>query len=199
MPPTNVLTANRDYLRQFLQSETDGLARTLRLYAWRAGLPADESSVGELLNETVVEALAHAERFDINRSPRAWLLGIAANLVRRRSAAVARLNAREPLAADLSPGSLGLSEDAVFERLAVMGHDISSEADVLLIQQIRDALGLLSAEDQKIIRLFAEGGLSGEALGQALGIRPGAARVRLHRALSRLRRLLPAGEEIDHD
>jgi hypothetical protein len=33
----------------------------------------------ELLNEVVVEALAHADRFQADGQPRAWLLGIAAN------------------------------------------------------------------------------------------------------------------------
>src|SRR5512142_1414736 len=94
MQAANLLAINRYRLRQFLETESIDLARILRVYAWRAGLPADENAVGDLLDQTVVEALHHAERYDPTRSPRAWLLGIAANLVRREQAALARLSAR---------------------------------------------------------------------------------------------------------
>ncbi len=85
----------------------------------RAGLAGDEDALGELLNSVVVEALAHAQRYDPARPPRAWLLGIAANLVRRRQVEMAQRNRREPLAGDLVDGSqAGLGEDELFERLA---------------------------------------------------------------------------------
>src|SRR5512142_727284 len=114
MQAANILATNRNRLRQFLETESAELSRTLRVYAWRAGLPADENAVGDLLDQTVVEALNHAERYDPTRPPRAWLLGIAANLVRREQSAVARLNAREPLAADLSQENRLLSEEDIF-------------------------------------------------------------------------------------
>ncbi len=221
MQAANLLTMNRNRLRQFLETESTDLARTLRVYAWRAGLPADENAVGDLLDQTVVEALHHAERYDPTRSPRAWLLGIAANLVRREQAALARLHGREPLAADLSPENRLLSEEEIFERLALLypsgspspgseteaGGDASDHHptdddpidDAELRQQVQAAVSQLSPGDQLVLHLFSEGGLNGEALGQALGINAGAARVRLHRALNRLRRRLPTDPEAIHD
>lgn len=205
MQPANLLAINQKRLRQFLEAESAHLTRTLRLYAWRAGLPADENTVGDLLNQTVVEALNHADRYDPARSPRAWLLGIAANLIRREQAAIARLSAREPLAFDLAPENLLLSEEEIFERLALLSPDGatggSSDAsgDIALRQQVQAAVSQLPTGDQLVLNLFSEGDLSGKALGQALGIRPGAARVRLHRALNRLRQYLPADPEANHD
>jgi RNA polymerase sigma-70 factor (ECF subfamily) len=205
MQAANLLAVNRNRLRQFLEAESADLARVLRVYAWRAGLPADENAVGDLLDQTVVEALHHAERYDPSRPPRAWLLGIAANLVRREQAAAARLSAREPLAADLSPENRRLSEEEVFERLALLNAVDAPEAsgdppeDSALREQVRAAVGQLSPGDQLVLHLFSESGLSGEALGSALGISSGAARVRLHRALDRLRQRLPTGTEANHD
>ncbi len=218
MQAATLLATNRNRLRQFLEAESAELARTLRVYAWRAGLPADENAVGDLLGQTVVEALNHAERYDPARPPRAWLLGIAANLVRREQAAAARLNAREPLAADLAPENRLLSEEEIFERLALLapgegslagaaglagggtrdGEDAAGEAgaagdeDKTLRQRLQAAISQLAPADQLVLHLFSEGGLSGERLGRALGISPGAARVRLHRALNRLRQRMPA-------
>jgi RNA polymerase sigma-70 factor (ECF subfamily) len=205
MQAADLLALNRSRLRKFLEAESEDLTRVLRVYAWRAGLPADENAVGDLLDQTVVEALYHAGRYDPSRPPRAWLLGIAANLVRREQAAAARLSAREPLAADLSPDNRLLSEEVVFERLAMLNTVDAPDAaddspeDAALRQQVQAAVGQLSPGDQLVLHLFSEGGLSGEALGRALGISPGAARVRLHRALNRLRQRLPTGMEANHD
>ncbi len=205
MQAANLLATNRNRLRHFLETESTDLARILRVYAWRAGLPSDENAVGDLLNQTVVEALNHAGRYDPARPPRAWLLGIAANLVRREQTASARLSAREPLAADLAPEHHLLSEDEIFDRLAQLVPGDAAEAgedppgDALLRQQVLDAISQLSPGDQLVLHLFSEGGLSGEGLGQALGVSSGAARVRLHRALNRLRQRLPADLEADHD
>ena len=87
--------------------KSNSLTGILRVYALRAGLAGDEDTTGELLNSVVVEALAHAQRYDPARPPRAWLLGIAANLVHRRQVEMARLNQREPLASDLVDGRPG--------------------------------------------------------------------------------------------
>jgi len=48
-------------------------------------------------------------------------------------------------------------------------------------------LVLLSPDDQRVIRLAVLAEVDGEALAAALGITAGAARVRLHRAIKRLR------------
>src|SRR5215813_7093999 len=110
-------------LRQFIADETDGLLGTLRYYVYRAGLTGQEqpldAAASELLNEVVIEALEHEDRFRASGQPRAWLLGIAANLIKRKQAEFARRSRREPLARDLYPGDQEtISDDDVFDWMA---------------------------------------------------------------------------------
>jgi DNA-directed RNA polymerase specialized sigma24 family protein len=96
--------ANQAHIRQFIAGENAALLRTLRMYVAKAGLASGEAArraAEDLLNEVVVEALEHAERFNPALAPMAWLLGIAANLIRRWQADLARRSRREPLARDL--------------------------------------------------------------------------------------------------
>lgn len=193
------LAENRQRLIQFLDAEVESLTGILRVYVLRAGLAGGEDTTSELLNSVVVEALTHAQRYDPARPPRAWLLGIAANLVRRRQVEAARLNQREPLAGDLVDGSqLELGEDELFELLVthpVEENDRDIHGEIEERDRLSAALALLSAGEQRVIRLFARENLDGEALAAALQVRPGTARVRLHRALGHLRRLLRFTEE----
>jgi RNA polymerase sigma factor (sigma-70 family) len=193
------LAENRQRLIQFLDAEIDALTGILRVYVLRAGLAGDEDATSELLNSVVVEALTHAQRYDPTRPPRAWLLGIAANLVRRRQAESARLNQREPLANDLVDGrETSLGEDELFELLAThstagAGADIRGETEEL--DCLSTALALLSVDERRVIRLFSGCSLNGDALAAALHVTPGTARVRLHRALTHLRRVWHFTEE----
>ncbi len=199
------LAENRKSLLHFLDAEVDSLTAILRVYLRRAGLPGDEDSLGELLNSVVVEALAHAQRFDPARPPRPWLLGIGANLVRRKQAELGRLNQREPLAGDLAgSGPAELDEDQLFERLEATALAAANRPDLQSEIEQRDglaaALNLLSSGERKVIELFVERGLNGDALAAALRLKPGAARVRLHRALAHLRRVWRFTEEkTSHD
>jgi RNA polymerase sigma factor (sigma-70 family) len=191
--------APRARLKQFIEAESDWLFKTLRWYVYRAGLNQEESFVNELVDQVVVEALDHAGRFDPARSPKAWLLGIGANLIKRRQAHTARLERREPLVGDLgSVVDASLSEDELFDRLGVLsGQDL--EQDRQDKQQILAAWVLLAPHHQEVIRLFVLFDLDGNALARELNVTPGAARVRLHRALNRLRHAWRAGLEDKND
>ena len=85
-------------LRQYIATEAAELTRTLRFYLLRAGSGVHAESLdaatSELLNEVVVEALTHEGRFRSETHPRAWLLGIAANLIKRRQTEFARQQGR---------------------------------------------------------------------------------------------------------
>ena len=80
-----------------------------------------------------------------------------------------------------------MSEAELFDRLAGMA---GQGPDHLLARQaeLAELLAGVSEGDQQIIRLAVVHEMNGEELGRALGVSPGAARVRLHRALNRLRR-----------
>jgi RNA polymerase sigma factor (sigma-70 family) len=191
-------TANQDLLRQFIAGASEALLCTLRYYVVRAGLANGRdaaSAADELLNEVVVEALEHADRFKPSGQPMAWLLGIAANLIRRKQAERSARNRREPLVRDLVPHAPdALSEDELFDRVSsfAVGKPIEDwEAN----EAVSAILAHVPESDQLVLWLAIVHGLNGEALAQELGIKPGAARVRLHRALNRLRAAWPRWPE----
>jgi RNA polymerase sigma-70 factor (ECF subfamily) len=128
----------------------------------------------DLAAETFVQALAGRRRFDPRRGePRAWLFGIAHNLLRhhyrdeeRRLAALARAEpARDDAAAD-EP------------RLAA-------------------ALAALSVEERDALLLYAWADLSYDEIAAALAVSVGTVRSRLHRARARLREALTREEALD--
>lgn len=187
-------TANQDLLRQFIAGESEALLDTLRYYVVRAGLANGRDAAtpaGELLSEVVVEALEHADRFRPSGQPMAWLLGIAANLIKRKQADRSARNRREPLVRDLVPRAQDvLSEDELFDRMSSLaaGQPIEEwEAN----EAVSAILSHVSESDRSVLRLAIVHDLNGEALAQELGIKPGTARVRLHRALNRLRAAWP--------
>jgi RNA polymerase sigma factor (sigma-70 family) len=184
-----------DTLRQFIAEESDTLLRVLYCYVRRMGLAdaADANATAtELLSETTVAALEHAERFDPSRQPRAWLLGIATNLIRRRQATLSRQHRREPLLRDLyQDAGDSLSDEELFDRLAAVAISAADPATIVEADgEITSMLAGLAPGDQQILRLAILHGLDGDALADELAISPGAARVRLHRALRRLRAAL---------
>lgn len=180
----------KEELTAFLAEESAALLTSLRLYVQRMGLArgaAVQATAQEVLQEVAVEALDHAARFDPERQPLAWLLGIALNVIRRRKAEWMRHAQHE-----ISPARLSqtlaepLSESELFDRLLPNG-DAGPEAQVEAGEQAAALLALVSEDDREILRLAFLYDFEREAIAQQLGISPVAARVRLHRALSRLR------------
>jgi len=191
------IIANRTLLRRFIEENTETLLGTLRYYVVRAGLADSRGATlaaVELLNEVTVEALEHAERFRPSGQPMAWLLGIAANLIKRKQAGRATRNRREPLVRDLYPhAQAAISENELFDRLAAL--DVSDlTQDLETNEEVSAMLALVSEDDRRVLRLAVLHDLNGEELAQVLGVTPGAARVRLHRALNRLRAAWQAQE-----
>jgi RNA polymerase sigma-70 factor, ECF subfamily len=147
----------------------------VRLYLARR---VDDPFVAADLTAEVFLRVIHAAasyRRDLG-PPRAWLIGIARNVVAdhrrssaREGAAVRRLNARRLLDED--------SIERIVER-------ISAEADVRkLLASIADLPDSL----RSVVELVAVDRLSVAEAAGVLGIRPGAARVRYHRARRMLR------------
>jgi RNA polymerase sigma-70 factor (ECF subfamily) len=167
------------------------LKNILRHYLLRAGLASlqtVDTAADELLSEVVIEAMEHPERLHEVREPVAWLLGIAANLIKRKIVTRSRQNQREPLIRDLFPAEADISDSDLFDRISKVAADPADNLETR--EQIEWLLHQVSDADQKVLRLAILHELSGERLAKALGTTPGAARVRLHRALSRLRAAL---------
>ncbi len=181
---------NYTELKAYIAEETATLRHTILLYVVKSRLAFGDSArvmADDILNDMVREALNHAHRFDPTRPPKAWLLGIAVNLIRRRQAKQISQNQREPLIRDLYPHTQAdFSDDDLFDRLSQYSSH-NPERALEESQAVSDLLGLISESDQQIIRLAILDDLNGSALARRLGIAEGTARVRLHRAINRLR------------
>jgi RNA polymerase sigma-70 factor (ECF subfamily) len=185
---TEGASAATSLLQRFIEENADLLVRTLEMFARRAGF-ADSHTPIELLNQVCVEALENAERFDCTRQPRAWLLGIAANLIQRRKAESTRQKRREISVSDLVGDSNATTDEDVFDRLvraAVNQGAPELEAD----QEVDRLLAPLSTDDRQVVKLAVLEEMDSVQVACTLGISPGAARVRLYRALRRLRKAL---------
>ncbi|GII96244.1 RNA polymerase sigma factor [Sinosporangium siamense] len=131
----------------------------------------------DLAAETFLVAFRKRESFDAARGQvRAWLYGIATNLVaQHRRSEARRLQALQRTAGERVTDSG--HEDLVAQRLtaaAVQG-------------RLASALAALSAADRDVLVLTALAGLGYEEIAQALGISPGTVGSRLFRARRKLR------------
>lgn len=186
----------RAFLRLFLQEHAAQLQAIIRAYVLRGGVAYGEavpSVAHEVFQDAVLEALAHAERLDPTIQPRAWFLSIALNIIRRRKASQARRSRRELLVSELAREPESGSEDAILEQ---GGQSPGPEQELEEREKEQELLALVSESDARVLRLAIVEGLNTERLASELGVRPGTARVRLHRALQRLRAAWRArGEE----
>jgi len=108
--------------------------------------------------------------------PRTWLFGIARNVI----AAEFRRSARQRRAEDLIAGRRLLDADDV-DRL------VAKIDAVRHVRELHQELQALPDGERALLELVAVDGLSVAEAAAALGIRPVAARVRLHRARRALR------------
>jgi RNA polymerase sigma-70 factor (ECF subfamily) len=206
-------------IHDFIQDNAASLRRTLRLFVAYAGLAQGEAVpdvADEVLQDTVVEALKSAGNFDPTRQPQpmGWLLGIASNVIKRHRAKEARRHTHEVAVQDTVPSSgqdVGSSErrsdSDLFDRIASLSvecvvipihfkhrmialaqDDVAQNFDAG--EAVEALLARCSPEDRRVLRLAVLEGLDGRAVAKELGIEPPAARVRLHRALKRLQKIL---------
>jgi RNA polymerase sigma factor (sigma-70 family) len=140
----------------------------------------------DIAADTFVIALRKQGSFDARRGPvRAWLYGIATNLVaqhrrteRRRYRALARAGAE-----GLADGH----EDRVVSSVAAEG----------MKPRLAGALARLSREERDVLLLVALADLSHEEISHALGIPYGTVGSRLNRARKKIRATLDQEGQID--
>jgi RNA polymerase sigma-70 factor (ECF subfamily) len=187
------------FLRQFLQEHAVQLQGIIRAYVLRSGVAygdAVQAVAHDIFQDAALEALAHADRLDPTTQPRAWFLSIALNMLKRKKASQARLYRREVLISDLFAGAEEVREYDVFEQIARVlepGPDALVEAQ----EQEQEILALVSASDARVLRLAVVNGVNTEMLARELGVRPATARVRLHRAIQRLRAAWEVREDME--
>jgi RNA polymerase sigma-70 factor (ECF subfamily) len=187
--PTDA-ASSKQRIVDFLTDNVAALLGILRSYVKRMGLARGEevaAAAVDVLQEVVVEALDHADRFNPTGQPMAWLLGIATNIIKRKKAEIARRSRRELFIGELSTAQQEpLSEDELFDQITSCT-SAGPEQDIEANEQAVMMLSLVSPEDRQLLLLAFLYGFERGALAEKLGITPVAARVRLHRALSRLR------------
>jgi RNA polymerase sigma factor (sigma-70 family) len=186
-----ILPSAKQQLLLLIETQTGVLLGVIRSYVSAMGLATGEDVPAlalDVLQETVLEALAHSERFDPQRPCMAWLLGIALNIVRRKKATLIKQRQHEVQPGQFMAHYPGVHNEAeLFEQLSPSTcPDPAQEVEER--EQASLLLALVSQEDQRVLRLALLEGFEHAALAQQLGLTPGAARVRLHRALNRLRR-----------
>ena len=170
-------------LHFFLQENIGILQGIIRSYVVRTGLAHGDTVqivTQEIFNETSLHVLLQAESFSTIRQPRAWFLGIAANIIKRRRSTLLQQNQRE------FSMSTQDSESVFFDQLSSLAHP-SPELEVELRVQVAELLKLASPSDRHVLELAFLYDLDTQHLAEALDVPPGTARVRLHRALNRLR------------
>src|SRR5690606_15426060 len=158
------------------------LLKILRHYVIKTGLTNTceaDSAAAEVLNATVIEALQHPDRFHAVDAPIAWVLGVALNVIRRKLAKRNQLNHREPLLRDLYPQDSLTDDELIDQFLPLTQPNAAPDVSPLFTH--------LSDDEARLLRLAVLHDLSSDLIAQELGITPGAARVRLHRLLKRLR------------
>ncbi|GAA3986587.1 sigma-70 family RNA polymerase sigma factor [Allokutzneria multivorans] len=143
-----------------------------RYLANRAGAAADD-----LLSETFLAALQSRATYDPSRATaRAWLFGIATNMLRKS----ARLGARQQLAVRAAEG--------LPERVESHEGRVAEKVDAQTrTQQLAVAIERLEERDRDVLLLSSWAQLDSAEVAEALGIPVGTVRSRLHRVRRQLR------------
>lgn len=135
------------------------------------------SAADDLVAETFLAALAGRDGFDRSRAdPRAWLYGIATNLLRRHQRQELRgLAATANACAGELPGS-------------DPGDVVPDQVDARdRVGRLASGIADLSPDDRDVLLLIAWAGLAGNEVAQVLGVPVGTVRSRLHRVRRQLR------------
>lgn len=147
----------------------------------------DPHLVADLVADTFLAAMTAAPRYRPDKGrPGAWLSGIARNTL----ADATRRRARRLRAESRIQGRRLLDEDA----LARIEDRIAAER---FTRALYAGLAMLPARDRALMELVAVDGVPVGEAAEQLGMKPGTARVRLHRSRARLQQHLDEHPTID--
>jgi RNA polymerase sigma factor (sigma-70 family) len=187
--------AMSDDISRIIVEHHQTLTRLFQLYINRVGL-SDQVTPDDLLNDVAVVAMSKADEWVHIHSPLAWLIGIGINQLRKRREKLAKQRQREPFVRDIYHHVEGTMTDGeLFDLINLLtGPDPAQTVETKTL--VTSWLALLEPEEQHILELAIVYELDGKMLGRELGCSPGTARMRLHRALKRLRAMIG---ETTHD
>lgn len=176
----------------------------LRSYVSRGGIASNSEEVQEvaieLLHEMYIEATKTSDHFDSTRSPQAWLLGIAVNLLKQKKREIQQRRQHEIALSDFQQHSQvsSASDEDPLDRLSTLyGKGLEEETEMR--EEVRYLLSLVSEKDRYILELSYIQGLDGDALALELDCSYTAAQVRLCRARQRLRAVLARQKGESHE
>lgn len=129
----------------------------------------------DALQQTFLLAMDRAAGFDATQRLEPWLAGVLQNVVRNQARLLQRRRA-EALP-QVPSEELGPLDRAEREELAA---------------RLRTHVDALPADQRQVLRLVLQHGMSAAAIAEVLEVPPGTVRMRMHRGLEALRRVLPA-------
>lgn len=143
------------------------------LYRYLAGRCSDAATAGDLLQETFLQVVCQTNQLANVTTPRAWLFGIARNLLARHYR-----RQRDPRTA------------------APLWYEATPVANDDRLDAMREAIRVLPAELRDTLELRLDQELSYEEIAHVLRIPIGTVRSRLHNAVRQLREIMMKQEEI---
>lgn len=184
------LARKKKIISQYIEEESVSLIKSFSILGWKTlGQGHDITSFAqELLSEVTGKALEKADSFDPGLPVGPWLYGFARNLVKQHRTQV--INWRERSSYTLAENAGYASEADYFDNFSGMCTQDFTEGLVnkdSFRPAFEAALQCLSVGDRTILDLALLKQLNGEEIAQALQLAPGTARVKLHRAISRVR------------
>ncbi|MGE7384777.1 RNA polymerase sigma factor [Streptomyces sp. NPDC004126] len=150
------------------------------VFAHAVRMTGDPAGAEDIVSLTFLEAWRLRDTLDGVTSRRAWLFGVATNVIRNTRRAARRH--REATTRLPPPEAAPDVAEAVVSRLA----DSAEAAAALAV------LGRLRRADREVLLLHVWSGLSHEEVARACGVPAGTVRSRLSRARARLRVLIAA-------
>lgn len=193
----------QEAISQAIETHYLSLRASVQVMVARSGLVEGEVSILEtaddVLHDTIETAIRSADRFDPTRSAYSWLMGIAVNKLREMRRDVKYEMKRVKVFEDKDVDDGGSSvqhrlddgEDCTAEEQidAVLFHSTNRSFLEDQDQPLDEMLALVKESERHILSLAIVEGLSGIDLAAVLGIREGAAYVRLARAKTHLREM----------
>jgi RNA polymerase sigma-70 factor (ECF subfamily) len=177
-----VVESDADLLRRLAEGDIGALGALYdrhhaSVHRFVARATSDAEDVDDLVHATFLEAAKSAARYDGRVSSRPWLVGIAAQLLRRRRRAFGRL----------------------FEIFSSVRRSLSSHVDpraaLAAKNDVERALATLSETKREAFLMAEVEGMSCEEIARVLDVPIGTVWTRLHAARRELRQALGDSEE----
>lgn len=162
-----------DAREQRLRELVDANHAALLGYARRRLLDAEDAA--DVVCEVLLVAWRRIDEVPAGDEARLWLYGVARNVLNNH-----RRGARRR----------GRLAERLRDHVRTAVSEAPDPATMPQVVALREAMATLDPADRELIALSAWEGLGPSEIAAVLGIEPGTARVRLHRARTRLRRAL---------